>query len=1168
MSLPRLFLESLESRIAPAVIVVGPTAYGGQEYTSAGTPFKDASSVPVDTGHGSFSGFVDGSNYYLKLKAGDTLVMASSGGQNNFITVSAGTVDAFFVDTNHTGIPTASELTGLSLSAGSKLVVSGSVNGDIIANLNAATGQIEVNNLISNKQSIASLTVNNVAGSIIAGGGISKLSVGTVTDIASGISADTAYSFGGSPTVGAATLTSFSSNPAQGNGFLPAAKLAGASLSNISVNSAAEIIAGGGGAGAAGGSISNVTVISDSTGIVIQGGLGGAGSGTVSNGGAGGQVSQVVMYGIPDTTDNSVVDILGGIGGNALGGSNGAGGNGGLVSKVWVGYQPASPTSKTLVPSQNWLHDDVTVHGGNGGEGVTAGNGGAVNNTTLLTATPLLLSHDIQVLGGNGGAVFSNGKKAGAGGSVTTFNIQDLVDTASSAGISTVLVEGGDASSTINLTSLTCAGAAGGSVTNAASATGALAGESFDFVGGNGSAGTQTGGNGGSISNIGFAYGGSSSDELLQSLSITTGTGGYSTTGNGGAGGNLSGLFAPDTSLVTLPLTIGDGGASGSAILGAGAIGGKGGSISSVSIGADDALDTSFATLIPTAGNGGDGYKGGGAGGSIQNFSYFIPSTNIFAQASCDATAGNGGTVLGASGNGGAGGSLSGISLSTQVPDILTNGFFDNQFVTLNAGNGGDAAGTGTAGAGGSITKSNTQTIDDVNFYAGNGGDAGTKGRVGAGGSIGSSTAALGIFADSADGSIGYFAGSAGSATGATVGKGAAGGSVINAVASAEGNITFTAGDGSFGGNGGNISQIAFYGATGNTALPYGNTSVIAGNGGDAISSTTASGAGGSVTNAAGYTSGDPYNTAAFQAGNGGSGGKGGVGGSFTGLTIYGGDVNFGVVAGNGGSGTSSGGVGGSVSNLAVQSNLSNPFDGVTTGTNATIYAIAAGSGGSVTTGKGAAGGSVTNINVAGDIGVMTGVDYGFATDGSAMGGIFAGVGGTGSTGSGLNGNVTKITAEAISAIVAGTGSSPSLVNKVDGVYLSGNTAPTVDATGAFTNFPTPTETTTTGTPPSANVVGGKAGDPTAAGADDFQLVGGSSLTPSGSGSSAWTLGTTDPIDGLVAALTMTANRNFTPLAFLTTDTTQTSGYGLFLPPPNVVTACSPVIKRKFFSPP
>ena len=65
------------------------------------------------------------------------------------------------------------------------------------------------------------------------------------------------------------------------------------------------------------------------------------------------------------------------------------------------------------------------------------------------------------------------------------------------------------------------------------------------------------------------------------------------------------------------------------------------------------------------------------------------------------------------------------------------------------------------------------------------------------------------------------------------------------------------------------------------------------------------------------------------------------------------------------------------------------------------------------------------------DIGVRSGEDYGLTT----MGGLFAGVGGTGAT-AGAPGNVTNITASAIAAIVAGRGATPQFAGLVQSIYL------------------------------------------------------------------------------------------------------------------------------------
>jgi hypothetical protein len=103
----------------------------------------------------------------------------------------------------------------------------------------------------------------------------------------------------------------------------------------------------------------------------------------------------------------------------------------------------------------------------------------------------------------------------------------------------------------------------------------------------------------------------------------------------------------------------------------------------------------------------------------------------------------------------------------------------------------------------------------------------------------------------------------------------------------------------------------------------------------------------------------------------------------------------------------------------------------------ALLRSIAAGDGGSGAS-KGGAGGSLTDIRVADhDIGVRSGVAYGYTT----MGGLFAGLGGGGTT-SGKNGSVSKISARAIASIVAGKSNLPQLVEKVSYVYV-GNTTGT-----------------------------------------------------------------------------------------------------------------------------
>ena len=159
MSLPRLFLESLESRIAPAVIYAGPVSAGStanpvpagshntDQYagTSNGvsTLFALASTAAIQPGTGSLTGFTN-DNYYIPLKSGDTLLIytaGASGGFNSSIKLTGGAAEVFFTDYNHDGVPQANEISGISLSSGAKIALSTglNVNGDIVDNLIAKT---------------------------------------------------------------------------------------------------------------------------------------------------------------------------------------------------------------------------------------------------------------------------------------------------------------------------------------------------------------------------------------------------------------------------------------------------------------------------------------------------------------------------------------------------------------------------------------------------------------------------------------------------------------------------------------------------------------------------------------------------------------------------------------------------------------------------------------------------------------------------------------------------------------------------------------------------------------------------------------------------------------------------------------------------------------------
>lgn len=1101
--LPPTFVEALEARIAPAVIYAGPTAAGGQDYDDAGTPFQLASAAPVSGASLNF----DASHFYLDLKSGDTVKMYSTSGFSDFIKVTGGRAYAVFFDKDGDFIPEADELTGLAVSAGANITVKGSVDGDVLAILDSKTGVLSTESLISNKQNIAGLNIGgDVNGDIVAGGNLANVIVGSVGYVKSGTAAAFDYDFGGTGAgagVGEGTIAAFD----------PGAKQVGGNLTSIQVKAALGIYGGNGGSGAIGGSITGLTVVGDADGILVAGGAGGVGIATSVSGASGGKVSKVVFAGVNDSSPSDLISIQGGAGGDAFAGSTGTGGAGGTVDNIWVGYEYNS--SKKIVESAILLNDDVDVAGGNGGDGATAGNGGNASYVYLLGAPVENVGNpEFWLHGGDAGDLFAAGKKAGTGGSVSTFKIQNM-DLNADAG--DVLVQGGNASAW-NLGATTPGtAAAGGSISNPVPKSGEvwLVGKSFAFQGGDGSDTASGGGAGGSVTNVYFK---DVPNLFLEDLSVTAGAGGTGLTGAGGNGGNVSGIFSPLANLNTFAVTAGAGGDS----LGDGTKGnkgGNGGSISNVQI--FDIEGSTIVGVTGTAGAGGAGFSGGGIGGGINGFSFFGE------YASLTLLGGAGGNVIGAKGNGGAGGTVTGVSFNSESSTLPLT-----QTAVLTGGAGGNGPGAG--GIGGSVTKSNVQTMGNVIMTGGLGGSAGDKGKIGAGGSVGSSSNSLGVFARSEAASVSFAAGNAGGVLAGTPTTGAAGGFVQNATASAAGDISFLSGNGSVGGNGGDIAKIGFYGESGSNDIPSGNISVLAGNGGAAITATGASGRGGNVTTLVGYSSSDASATVTFAAGTGGNGGKGGAGGSFSGLTIYDGTAEFSVVAGNGGSGSVSAGIGGSVSSIAVVPDL-------------VIRAIAAGDGGDTTAGKGkgANGGSVSGINVNGDIGIRSGKSYGFATDGSLMGGIFAGKAGVNTVTPadtklyGIAGNVTNVTAKAISAIVAGRAASPQLVNKVDGIFLGGNIAAKVDGTGAFTNFST------------ANLVGGKAGDPTLADADDFHFAVGAPFSPSGTTFSPWTLGTTQPLDGLIAALTLTTKRNFTPLAFLTNTETNTKlppVYGLYVP--------------------
>ncbi len=1104
-SSPSHFFELLEPRIAPATIYVGaPTDLDPQNTTYDEAPFVKAKDSTDPGVAALFAGSDD--HYVLTLAKGDSIWMFDPAqGYQEFVNVSGGNVLVFFFDKNPLdgGRVEAADLSGFAISTGTRLTVAGSVDGDIIANFDAKAGVLSTTDLISDKVSVSFLSIaGSVNGSILTGGSISNVSIqGNVEQIATTTDGSYTYSFGGTdatPGVGEATL----------NAYIPAAKVAGANITNVTVGSFNVIQAGFGGDGARGGSISKISVTSDYDGFSILAGNGGSGV----KAGAGGTVSNVTIYGAADPAP--LVPVVGTItiaGGNGGTVATGAGAAGGAVSNIFVGYQPSG---NKLVQSAVTLNDFVEIYGGNGGNGTTVGGaGGSLSGINVVTSTtddPTPAVFETLIQAGNGG----NGTdgRGGNGGNVNnTFaiNLNALV-----ASSDDIFVGGGDGGIGGKQ------GGTGGSINNIQ-----FLFNEVHLAAGTGGYGAAKGGNGGSITRIDFKS--DLQTDRVNFISLTAGDGGDAGTGNGGLGGSISAITGNSVDFKGLgnQVQAGSGGTSTSGN------GGRGGSLSSIGL-FEQVPVIADAVITFAAGDGGNGGKAGGVGGAISSLAFIgyatLPSVS----------AGDGGTSTD-SGNGGVGGSITNLSLQTKnVNPALASGT-----LTVQAGNGGNGSGaSGKGGNGGSlntvtalvqVNSSNPYLVGGMNvtLQAGTGGGTGITGTgtVGAGGSITRATASA------SKGSTAIEAGSAGASATAT--RGATGGNLTTVSASAYSGISLKAGDGTVGGRGGNISSAVWYGVSSTyvpsiASAPTGNVLIQAGQG--SVSASVA-GIGGSLVNLSGYASTTGTTKISAGDGNGGVlGARAAAGGSVNGLYIYGGVSAVEVYAGNGGSllaaTNGNGANGGNINNVAAAESIN-------------FRVLAAGNGGDsgagVDKGRGGIGGSVTNVNIFGDIGLRSGTAFGI----DGMGGIFAGAGGTGGSTAlnGRPGNVTSIVASAISSIVAGrptmaTPETLQLVGSVDRITLRALEAPTVNPDGSFTNFDT------------ANFVGGISGDPTDAAANDFKVDIGGVSTPIGTDNPyPWTLGTTKPLDGLIASISLTLSKNFQPQAWLTVVDTTVSPTGLAL---------------------
>ncbi|MEK0449387.1 MAG: hypothetical protein RL088_1655 [Verrucomicrobiota bacterium] len=532
-------------------------------------------------------------------------------------------------------------------------------------------------------------------------------------------------------------------------------------------------------------------------------------------------------------------------------------------------------------------------------------------------------------------------------------------------------------------------------------------GETFDFfpryIGAGGLVTDTPGGNG--VFN--FAPGSGKAGSPVQNIivdSITdrieAGIG-----GEGAAGGGITKVFVRGDSDGFL-VKAGDGGTTSPLKKN----GGKGGSISNITIaGADDF--TANDQVVFRAGQGGTATVGnGGAGGSVNDV--FVGYTvfngkrilsNGILRDDIQIFGGAGGDGK----NGGKGGNLGALDILASVPEA------GGDEISAVAGAGGDAVipTGGKAGAGGSVANSAFRNVEasigaDIGVRAGDGGSAVGNAVGGIGGSV-SAVKILGrqIQVDAGDGTDGKTGGKGGALASITIESRdgvVSDAIVLNAGIGGDGN----AGNG---GAGGNIASISIPKSDVNV-LEF--NSGIKGNGGDSVNGR--GGAGGSVKSITVLdtdinATGGGLNVMNIRSGAGGDGDKGGGnGGELSVFSIVGLNIEPTVLAGDGGSALvkGKGGVGGAISNLevAIDGAVTKIVGGVPTSVNASTRIVAGiGGNGIGTGGSGGAGGTIQNVSVntpgfgslaAGDGGSGPGVNAAAGKGGSILyAGVFAGVG-------------------------------------------------------------------------------------------------------------------------------------------------------------------------------
>lgn len=587
-----------------------------------------------------------------------------------------------------------------------------------------------------------------------------------------------------------------------------------------------------------------------------------------------------------------------------------------------------------------------TIVSGNGGGGTKAGNGGDFNSFTQLAGTgavsitvgsggnsttkqggdgglfkdvSITNNGDVTVTGGRGGDGFKNG---GAGTEFSDF----FIDASAGVGNNIVMDAGGGGAVSDEVGAKGSGGDAGDFLRGTLLASGDVI---MNASGGDGGTGTKRGGEGSSVEEIEVTATG---DILL------FGTDGGATPdmvnidgskGRGGAGGHVSGklnFFADPSKLIA-------GGA-----------------------------------VTITTGNGGSGGRSGGNGGGIFGF-------DIDAVGDVVMTTGNGADYDPSTGSDKGNGSIGG-SINTAI--IATDGD-----VILTTGHGGGGSFSGLPG--GNIGFIQVTDAVNVTFTAGNGGGV---------------SDAMGITPTNANTDIG-----------------GAGGSIVNnridntAGGTISGNVTLIAGNGY--GNALNIRRGGDGGSVLDTVIVAdGNITVTSGTGGEAdtVNENSTTGGRGGVIGSIFLTG----SNITITAGTGGNGISGGSGGPIDDLTITS-DAEVNILAGDGGDATTKGGGdGGDVEKINT-----------TLAGAGFVRAIAAGDGGTSASGKGGDGGSISQVIVTGGGGSIG--DFTAAYGLTGMGGLFAGSGFSA-------GDISDVIATAISNLVAGKAAIPFAAGSISNI--------------------------------------------------------------------------------------------------------------------------------------